>query len=331
MKFLFSIFIFLSLCLPTFATELPETLVTLGHRLGLQLISRGDPWTFPKVHAVFENQAGDSFALAIINASGKIDKLEVIEANDYFIVLIPAGEAFFHSLAISGIEKNRIATALKELTVSSFFKFSFSIFPKAYAQDCNPAFEPMVSSSLAPIVAMHNMSYIGIAKDCVYSALQGAWASTGGMMQSLWQGLNTLVSDPKTFWNTRVSEFRELQNFFREFDIRMRSTMASLSNLPPEALANILCGFVGGVGGSVLMAGGIASLVPRLGTFFSRLAQLSTTLFTMQRLGKIAQIPKDFYAKLATGSISSQRIKTLEVLSQNNMGVVIQGAMSCML
>lgn len=315
--------------------DVPHDLVHLMGRLKLNLVHQGDPLAYPGVHAIFESQAySNRFALLVHSVPGDLSALTLIQAKDYLIIQLPSSSSgHFHSIALSGIPLHEVKNAIA-ITPPASKRFRFpSLISKAYAADspCSPNTLSPFPQSMSALAETTNQDYLAMAASCSRMVLQGAWESTGGLVQSVWSGLRNLVTNPRGFWDGKVEQYRAFREFLGEFDTRLQELSASLKQLPPEVLSDLICGFVGGFAGSFLLVGGIARYGPQLSLFMQRLATLSGALLTLQRSGQIRAIPRDFYQALSRGDIGPQQLRTIETYGNQRMAHLTYGSMVCAL
>ncbi len=102
------------------------------------------------------------------------------------------------------------------------------------------------------LAASYSGGYWKMGSSCLMGALEGVYDSTVGMGVSLWKGAESLVSDPKAFWDDKVEQFGKIKEFFVTFESSMKEFAKGVMALPNETKAQIFCSFVSGIGVDVL-------------------------------------------------------------------------------
>lgn len=310
-------------------------------KLGLNIVSVGKPFTFPGVHKFFTDRGFKRAMMVMENVEGKKEKLTITEFPKYTMVEYPTSENRFNSLAFVNISKTQIETYLAkpESTVySKLDRFMNLLIPKAHAMEsCEMnTVESSMGTSLSGISGFFSSGYFEIASSCLMGILEGMWESTGGLLESAWSGLKSLVKDPKAFWDDKVEQFQKLKDFLMDFEVNMQRMFASFKKLPDETKAQMLCSFVGSIGTDIIITAltagaGAAKLGLSIKNYVGRLVKIEGLLSKLSKLGRLKELPAKFFDKISKGLVSDKRLGAIQSLTHHQFDDVAMQLVRCSL
>lgn len=310
-------------------------------KLGLNIVSIGKPFTFPGVHRFYTDQGFKRAMMVMENVEGKKEKLTITEFPKYTMVEYPTSENTFNSLAFVNITKTQIETFLSKPEGTVYTKidrFLNLLIPRAHAMEsCEMnTVEASMGESLSGIGGFFSSGYFEIASSCLMGILEGMWESTGGMLESAWSGLKSLVKDPKKFWDDKVEQFQKLKDFLMDFEVNMQKMFASFKKLPDETKAQMLCSFVGSIGTDIIITAltagaGASKLGLSIKNYVGKLVKIEGLLSKLNRLGKLKEIPAKFFDRLSKGLVSEKRLSSIQSLTHNQFDDLAMQLVRCSL
>ena len=134
---------------------------------------------------------------------------------------------------------------------------------------------------------------------CVKGIFKGAWASSGGAVASIgkcfWSPIECAMKAKEGFDNT--------VKFFSNITTKISEISGLLSALPAEALSELICTIIGGVGMAVLIAvltGGAGA-----GKVAQTIAAIVSKLGLLGRLASYAYLPISMISKFSQNGLNS--------------------------
>ena len=310
-------------------------------KLGLNIVSIGKPFTFPGVHRFYTDQGFKRAMMVMENVEGKKEKLTITEFPKYTMVEYPTSENTFNSLAFVNITKTQIETFLSKPEGTVYTKidrFLNLLIPRAHAMEsCEMnTIEASMGESLSGIGGFFSSGYFEIASSCLMGILEGMWESTGGMLESAWSGLKSLVKDPKKFWDDKVEQFQKLKDFLMDFEVNMQKMFASFKKLPDETKAQMLCSFVGSIGTDIIITAltagaGASKLGLSIKNYVGKLVKIEGLLAKLSKLGKLKELPIKFFEKLSKGLVSEKRLSSIQSLTHHEFDDLAMQLVRCSL
>jgi hypothetical protein len=306
--------------------------------LGLTHEMKGSPLAFPGVHRIYTDPRLERALLVLEHLSGtKTARVE--ERNGYLLVEFPTSENTYVSLAAIGITQAEWAAYAKSnpptQQQSRFATAAFNLLiPSASAETCTKG--GFSFGSFSPIKSFFGSGYWSTVYSCASGILQGVWASTGGLVKSIGQGLWTLVTDPGKFWDDAVNQFKQMKDFIVNIDTRIGQIVGSIKSMPNEVRAELLCSFLGSIGTDIIIAAltaGAASgkVMISLAQYAKRLMKVERLLSHLSKLKTIGRLPKAFYQKLAKGKIPDADLNAIETLSRHGFHGKSMEVVQCVL
>lgn len=299
--------------------------------VGLKHSLIGQPWTFNGVSSIFVSSDFSRQMMVVNNVPGKLTDVSFVEAEGYLIINVPSSAETFTSIALIGISRE----AIRPYLVSSFnWKSLFHILPTAYASDCR--IDVKGNSSIDDLANFFTKGPGSGFASCLLNFVQGAWSTTGGAVQNFAEGLVGLVSNPKKFWDKKVEQLKRMKTFFNNFQSEMTKLYDQVSNLDANAKTQIMCGFLGGIGGAaltsfIMMGTGLGQLITQVSAYVVRITGLARVFSLLASLGKMAKISEGFFAGIVNGKVSDEVIERLDSFARNRMDSVVEGAIQCAL
>lgn len=273
--------------------------------LGLQEVLEGHPYNFLGVHTMYADESLTRQMLVMRDIPAPLESMRIIPSKNYLIVEIPKSEKSYTSMALVGISEEEIKGYWKTTSLWENIRNEFIPLKKAYSFDCEIVGLPKLNG-LEAVQRFFGTPFARNALSCMGEFLDGAWEATGGFVVSVGKGIVNLIKDPKKFWDEKVGQMRNLANFIRTFDLKMKNDFPALANLPADLKAHIVCGMAGGLGASLLssvMMGSapLMTTLSMMSTFLMRVVKLVPVFDTLRRTGVIGQMPKGFFTKLVKG------------------------------
>jgi hypothetical protein len=316
-----------------------DPVIEAAKHLGLMHEIKGSPLAFPGVHRVYTDPRLERALLVLDQLSGKVSsKLEV--RNGYLLIEFPTSENTYVSLAAVGITREEwvayaanpaIKSKKNAGLVATVTRF---LIPSASAETCSKG--GFSFGSFSPIKSFFGSGYWSTVYSCASGLLQGVWASTGGLVKSIGQGLWTLVTDPGKFWDDAVNQFKQMKDFIVNIDTRIGQIVGSIKSMPNEVRAELLCSFLGSIGTDIIIAAltaGAASgkVMISLAQYAKRLMKVEKLLSHLSKLKTIGKLPKSFYQKLAKGKIPDSDLNAIETLSKHGFHGKSMEVVQCVL
>ncbi len=301
--------------------------------LGLELVSEGHPYNFFGVHTMYANENLSRQLLLMRDVPGELKDLRIIQAKGYLIAELPKSASTYMSMALVGISEDEIRRHLRPTTVWQKLWDQFNPLPQAYGlEDCSTIQGRPTARGLEQLQAFYGSTFVRGSLSCISNFRHGLWGSTGGRVGDLVEGIGNLITDPRAFWHRRVEQVRNLERFIANFDARIRGISSFIARLPAEAKVQMLCGFLGGLGGDALttiLAGGagLGQLMFRVEEYIRKLTSLDRVFRVLGQVNKIVLIPPDFYARLATSRVPAATIDALYSLAERELPQAIINAM----
>jgi hypothetical protein len=337
MKFVVSVILFL-FCFTSWASfSYQET----AEKLGLSIVSIGKPWTFPGVHRFYTDPGFIRAMLIMENVEGEKQKLQITEFEKYTLVEYPVTKTTYNSIALINISKTQLQTFIfsdpmkRNNKIDSFVQF---FIPRAHASDqCEVStLSSTAHSGISGVMDYFSTGYFKIASSCFMGILEGIWASTGGLVSSAWEGLKSLASDPKKFWDNKVEQFNKLKGFLMDFEANMQKMFASFKKLPDETKAQMLCSFIGSIGTDIIIAtltagAGSAKLALSLKNYIARFAKIEGLMSKLSKLGRLGEMPAKFFEKVSKGLVSEKRLRSIQSLSHHEFDDLAMQLVRCSL
>ncbi len=305
-------------------TAFADEVSGIASRFGLTHEIKGEPLVHPGVHRIYTDPRLDRAILVLDRLEGKKES-RIEERHGYLLVEFPTSDNTYVSLAAVGISRSewlaysrKDSKASKSIGIAS--RFTELILPSASAKECSSG--GFSFGSFGPIKSFFGSGYWSTVYSCASGILQGVWASTGGLIQSIGKGLWTLVTDPGKFWDDAVSQFKQMKDFIVNIDTRITQIVGSIQAMPNEVRAELLCSFLGSIGTDIIIAAltaGAASgkVMISLAQYAKRLMKVEKLLSHLSKLKTIGKLPKSFYQKLAKGKIPDADLNAIETLSKH--------------
>jgi hypothetical protein len=332
--------LFLAIMLISPSLCFADPVIEAAKHLGLMHEIRGSPLAFPGVHRVYTDPRLERALLVLDQLSGKVtSKLE--ERNGYLLIEFPTSDSTYVSLAAVGISREEwVAYAATNHRMKSkkygglLATATRLLIPSASAETCSKG--AFSFGSFSPIKSFFGSGYWSTVYSCASGILQGVWASTGGLVKSIGQGLWTLVTDPGKFWDDAVNQFRQMKDFIVNIDKRIGQIVGSIKSMPNDVRAELLCSFLGSIGTDIIIAAltaGAASgkVMISLAQYAKRLMKVEKLLSHLSKLKTIGKLPKSFFQKLAKGKIPDSDLNAIETLSKHGFHGKSMEVVQCVL
>lgn len=146
---------------------------------------------------------------------------------------------------------------------------------------------------------------------CAKGVLQGVWDASGGLVASA----ASCVWSPIQCARKARTAMKNAYEFFSNITQQVSQAMAALSSLPADAMAEVVCAIIGGIGTDVLLAvltGGALS-----GKLAISMAKIALKLRQLAVLAKkVVKIPLRLLATLKPNEL--KRIERLVALGYEN-------------
>lgn len=301
---------------------------------GLRLLSRGAPWTFPGVHAIYTNSTLERQMMVMENMPGKVPE-RMWEDGDMVVLNLPTTEGHFTSLALINVGRERVEAFFKQTTFLQKVWRQLDPFPSAHAQmwGCERCRLPTLDS-LADLEPAFAQDHWRRMMTCLGPMLRGAWDSTGGLVTSAVNGVRDLVTDPRGFWNERREQMRQLGSFLRHFDTKIREMAVGIARLPAQVKATLLCSFAGSLGTDALISiltggAGAAAVILRLDRYLARVVRLERVISVLSAANRLPSGNTPFFQALAAGRVGDDAIDALHGFSQHGMTDLMAGVIAC--
>lgn len=303
----------------------------LSTRFFLEEVSSGKPFNFLGVHSLYSNESLSRYMMVVRNLSGQKTK-SLVKVDDFYILELPESESTYSSIALVGFTQKEIEESLNHTSFIKTIWRELSPFPKAYGNDCGPR-NPLLNG-IDELGDFFTQGSGRAVMNCLGPLLQGAWDSTGGMVMAAGRGIQSLVTNPRGFWRARVQQMRNLENFVRNFETKMRQIGSALVRLPDSVKATLLCSFAGGIGADALLAiltggAGAVAVIARVDRYLAKVLRLERVLARLGQLGKLENISPAFLSSLVTSRRADQVIDEINTFQRHGMDDIVQGAMSC--
>ncbi len=305
--------------------------------LGLELVTEGHPFTVFGVHTMYANENLSRQLLLMRDVPGELKELRILQAKGYLIAELPKSAGTYFSMALVGITEDEIRRNLTQTTVWHKLWDQLHPLPRAHAlEDCSVIEGRPTARGLEQLQAFYGSTFVRGSFSCVHNLLRGVWASSGGRVNDLVEGISNLITDPRAFWDRRVQQVRNLERFIANFDTRFRSIASSIAILPTSAKVQMLCGFLGGLGTDAAIAilaggAGLGQLLFRMEEYVRRLSLMERVFLALARTNRIADIPPDFYARFASSRYPIAVIETLNSLADRQLPQAIINTMRTMM
>lgn len=304
--------------------------------LGLELVSEGNPYNFLGVNRLYTNDDMSRKLLIMDDVPEQLSEIRILKAKGgYFILEVPKSKKSYTSMALVGFTEDEIRQYIKTTSVWRKIWQELNPLPRAYGVEC-PALGTQTETGLESVQDYFGSTFSkGILK-CLSSTLQGVWDSTGGSVVAMSEGIANLIRDPEGFWNKKVKEVENLKSFILNFETKLKEMAVGIANLPSEVKAQMLCGFVGGLGADIVIGiltggAGFGKIVPRLESYLSKIVRLEKVFQVLNEVEKAGNIPIRFWEKLATSNLPDSVIDNLNAFAKYDLPDFIQGTMQCAL
>lgn len=303
--------------------------------LGLELVSEGHPYNFLGVNTMYANDSLSRQMLVVKDVKAHLPEMRIIKARGYLILEIPRNENSYASMALVGITEEEITKNIKTTSVWRKIWNELDPLPKAYSEEC--AVRGTASAAgLEGLQNFYGSSFAKGALKCMSNFFQGVWDATGGQVAGAVEGIKNLIADPAAFWDKRVEEMKNIGKFIAHFDTKMKEMYGSIANLPAETKTQMLCSFVGGLGGNAALAilaggAGLGKLLFQMEGYVSRIMSLEKVFSLLEKSGKLKTIPTRFYETLSTGRLPQSVMDTLNTFAFKKFPDLVEGAIACML
>jgi len=301
---------------------------------GLRLVSRGAPWTFPGVHAVFADQSFARQMLVIENVPGKTPE-RLIEDGNMVILNLPTTAGHFTSVALINVGRPRVEAWFEQTSVVRQLWRQLAPLPTAQAQiwGCERCRLPTLDS-LADVVPVFAQDHMRHLMECLGPMLQGVWDSTGGMVTAAANGVRQLVTDPGGFWGEKREQMSRLGDFLAHFDTKIREMAAGISRLPDRVKVALMCSFAGSLGTDALLSiltggAGLAAVMLRLDRYLVKIVRLEQVIGALSSLNRLPTGNAPFLQALAAGRVGDDVIDAMRGFQQHGMTDLMTGAMAC--
>lgn len=274
--------------------------------------------------------------LVVNNLPGEKEKTEIIKGRGFIVVQIPESKNTYTSMALVGITEKEITQQIQTTSILKTIWRELTPIKRAYGNADCAVDELPTTGSLQGMDQYFGSTIAKGAMNCMTSFLQGVWDSTGGMVQSAWEGLKDLVNDPEAFWEKKVQQMKNLGNFIANFDTKVKEMATNIANLPSETKTMLICSFIGSLGTDVALAiltGGAAAaaVIIKMERYISKLMKLEKVMSAIAKIGKIKNMPPAFFKRLSSDKVSDKELQNLELFTKHDMPEVAMGAMSCAL
>ena len=307
--------------------------------LGLDLISNGNPFNFLGVNRMYANEDLSRQLLIAADVPATLKEMRVIKRKGFFILEIPKSESSYWSMAIVGIPEEDAMKLIEEKKTTSIIRTIINeLMPirSAYSTECAIPGSHASLSSLDGLKEFYGSSVAQGALKCMSSALQGAWDSTGGMVVSAYEGFKELIKSPGEWWDKKVEQVKNLKNFITHFDTKIKEMGVAIANMPAETKVQLICGFVGGLGADIALAlltggAGAAKVMLRMEEYVSKVMRLEKVFALFSRLGKLKELPMNFWERMSAGRIPDSVINTMSTFAHHEFPDLVKGALSCAL
>jgi hypothetical protein len=303
----------------------------LAEKLGLGLILKGNPLTFLETHEVYADSSFSRLLLVVREVPGELTATQILKQKDYLIIQVP-GPKHFTSMALIGVSEEEFNGAARTTSLWQRIWRQIDPLPTALAETCTASGAPDLAGmeQLAHAFGTPGMGPL----DCLIPMIQGAWEATGGMAVSAVQSIRNLATDPRGWWDSKVEQVKNLREFVMNFGVKMQELGAAFMALPAQTKTMMICMFAGSLGSSVLLSmlsggAGMAAVMARVNTFMISLLRLERVIALMQRMGKVAMMPAEFFRRLARGEVGDRMLDSLDIFARKNMDDMIVGAMAC--
>jgi hypothetical protein len=305
---------------------------TLAEKLGLRLITQGNPLTFLGTHEIYANAGFNRQLLVVYGVPARIRQKVLIQHRSYLILQIPDQDQHV-SIALIGISPLEIQP---HLTSDIWRKIRNELNPitTAHAESCSLSSAPALADmeQLSRFYGTPGMDPLG----CLLPLLQGAWAASGGMVTGGIESIQQLAQDPRGWWDGKVEQVEKLKAFVLDFNVRMQQLGATFMALPAEVKTKMLCMFAGSLAPGVLLSVisggvGLATISAKLNAYLGTIMKLERVVALLQRLGKLSSIPASFFQRLSKGQVSDKLLDSMDLFARKNMDELITGAMTCAL
>ncbi len=328
-RWLFSLLFMLSFSLQGHAEE-DFSIEKIAIDFGLKVVSHGTPWTFSGINHLYTNKSLDRAIMVVDEVPGNRTESRIIHDGSKIIFEFPVSQEAYTSVLFYNLDKDRLLPYLTKnyRPVVQFFRSLKNLFissAHAGVDNCGGASpRNAMGKSLNPLLKQYATDYIELSTSCFMGAMEGVWDSTGGMVMSALKGIKNLAQDPKKFWNDKVEDLKRLKNFFLDFETNVQNMVAGFKKLPNATKAQILCSFIGSLGTdaliTILTAGaGSAKLALTMKNFLSKIVKIENLLTKLSKVGKLAELPKEFFNKLAKGKILEKHLNSLKSLSSHGL------------
>lgn len=299
----------------------------IAYDFGLRTTSHGKPWTFTGVNHLYMSGSMDQAIMVIDQVPGKLKEARIIHDKANLIYEFPVSSEFYTSVLFYNLDQDRLLPYLeKEKKVVKFLKGLKNVFMSsahAAVDNCGAASaEGAIDGNFTKLAGQYAADYFELGLSCFLGAQEGAYDATVGMVVDAGKGLWNLAKDPKAFWNKKVQEFKQIKAFFQNFEASVQSMVSGFKSLPAVTKAQILCSFIGSIGTDVLigiLTAGASSpkLALSIKNFLGKFVQIESLLAKLNKIGKLAELPKEFYNKLAKGKILDKSLNSIKSLTSH--------------
>jgi hypothetical protein len=327
--------ILIGLLLTLFTTKLfAFDEANFAESLGLELVTGGHPYNFLGVNRMYANDSLSRQLLVMTEVPAELKEKRILHAKGYLILEIPLSEKTYISMALVGIDEDEIKR--KIVTTSLWQKFwpQLNPLPMAYGNDDCVVSGTPETPGIEQLSQYYGKSYLKGALSCIGNALSGVVGSTYGRFKDTVEGIQHLITDPIGFWDKKVQGLNNIVEFIKNFDSRIKSLAASISQLPAETKVQMICSFVGNLGGDAILAmlaggAGLGSVLFRMEAYVMKLVKLENVFSFLNHDGKLRFVPMQFFERLMTSKIPPSMLESMNLFANRRLTEVLQGAMSC--
>jgi hypothetical protein len=156
------------------------------------------------------------------------------------------------------------------------------------------------------------------------------------MVVGAYEGLKDLIADPKAFWDKKVQGAKNMINFISHFDTKIKEIASGIAQMPTETKVQMVCSFIGQLGGDALIAvltagAGAGKLMFSMEQYITKIMRLEKVFAVLQRVGKLKNIPSHFWERLASSRLPQSTMDSMMTFANHNIPDLLQGVMACAL
>jgi hypothetical protein len=304
--------------------------------LGLELVTEGHPYNFLGVNRMYANDSLSRQLLVMTEVPAELKETRILHAKGYLILELPLSKQTYISMALVGISEDEIKRKMITTSIWKNIWLQLHPLPTAYGNDDCLLTGTPETPGIEQVSQFYGRSYLKGALSCIGNALHGVAGSTYGRLKDTVEGIQHLISDPNGFWDKKVQALNNIVEFIKNFDSRLKGLAASIAQLPAETKVQMICSFVGSLGGDAILAmlapgAGLGSVLFRMEEYVMKLVKLENVFGFLNQVGKLRSVPVQFYERIMGTKISPSMIESMNVFATRRLTEVLQGAMACAL